>query len=91
MAQAGPDNMLREAAALHQAGDLARAEALYRAVLRARPEDPNALHLLGVALRQRGRLDEALPLLDRAVAIRPDNALFRANRGAALADAGRLA
>lgn len=91
MARANPDEMLREAVARHQAGDLARAEALYRDVLRARRDDVNALHLLGVALRQQGRLPEALAQLDRAVALRPANPLFRANRGAALADAGRLA
>lgn len=91
MAQAKPEEMLREAVARHQAGDLARAEALYRAVLRTCQQDANALHLLGVALRQRGALEEALAHLDRAVALRPDNPLFLANRGAALADAGRLA
>jgi len=91
VAQAKPEELLREAVAHHQAGEVARAEALYRAVLRARRDEVNALHLLGVALRQQGRLAEALKHLDRAVALRPDNALFRANRGAALADAGRLA
>ena len=83
--------MLREAVALHQAGEIARAEALYRRVLRVRKDDSNALHLLGVALRQQGALAEALRQLDRAVTLAPGNALFRANRGAALADAGRLA
>ena len=83
--------MLREGVALHRAGDLARAEALYRAVLRRRPRDPNALHLLGVALRQQGRLAEGIEQLDRAVALRPGSGLFLSNRGAALADAGRLA
>lgn len=90
MAQDGPDGLLREAVALHQAGDLAGAEATYRRILRRWKDDANAQHLLGVALRQQGRLAEALQQLDRAVARRPQDPLFRANRGAALADAGRL-
>lgn len=84
------DDLLREAVALHQAGDLAGAEAAYRRILRRWKDDANALHLLGVALRQQGRLEEALRQLDRAVSARPQDPLFRANRGAALADAGRL-
>lgn len=90
MTQAKLDDMVREAVALHQRGEIDRAEALYRKVLRARPGEANALHLLGVALRQKGDLVGALTYLDRAVAAQPDNALFRANRGAALADAGRI-
>ena len=90
VAQERPDALLREAVSLHQAGNLAGAEAAYRRILRRWKDEANALHLLGVALRQQGRLDEALKQLDRAIAQRPQDALFRANRGAALADAGRL-
>ncbi len=39
---------LREAVRLHQAGDLGRAEALYREAIAAAPDDADALHLLGV-------------------------------------------
>lgn len=90
MAQASADELLREGAVRHARGDLAGAERLYRRVLQARPEDPNALNLLGVAARQRGDPAAALERIGRAVALRPDSPVFRANLGAALAEAGRL-
>ncbi len=90
MAQASPDEWLREGAARHAAGDLAGAERLYARVLARRPGDANALNLLGVAARQRGDVARALDLSARAVAARPGNAAFLANHGAALAEAGRL-
>jgi predicted TPR repeat methyltransferase len=80
---------LQEGAARHARGDLAGAERLYRRVLALR-EDPNALNLLGVLARQRHRLQEALELSARALALRPDSPVFLASRGAALAEAGRL-
>src|ERR1700716_2389965 len=53
------------------------------------PAHPAALHYLGVVLYQRNRLDEALPLLDRAVALAPEEPEFHNNRGLALAAAQR--
>ena len=90
MAQASPDELLREGAARHARGDLDGAARLYRRVLSRRPQDGNALNLLGVLARQRGDLPGALDLAARAVAIRPDSPIFLANQGAALAEAGRL-
>jgi hypothetical protein len=48
-----------------------------------------ATHFLGVALYQRGRIDEALPLLQAAVAAVPGEAEFHNNLGLALAAAER--
>jgi Flp pilus assembly protein TadD len=51
-------------------GDWAGAERCYRAALRARPDDGDALNNLALALVRRGRdLDEAEALARRAVAI----------------------
>jgi predicted TPR repeat methyltransferase len=91
MAQASPEQILREGAARHAQGDLDGAARLYRRVLAQRPEDGNALNLLGVVARQRGDLPRALDLAAKAVAARPDSPIFLANQGAALAEAGRLA
>lgn len=90
MAQASPEEMLREAAARHARGELDGAARLYRRVLARRPGEPNALNLLGVLARQQGDLKRALDLSAQAVAARPDSAVFLANHGAALAEAGRL-
>ena len=53
------------------------------------PDHPMATHFLGVALYQRGRIDEALPLLRAAVAAVPGEAEFHNNLGLALAAADR--
>src|SRR5438105_14780895 len=51
---------------LHRAGELEAAESVYRGVLAECGEDPDALHLLGLVVQERGRLDEAIELLRRA-------------------------
>jgi predicted TPR repeat methyltransferase len=79
------------AMALHREGRLDEAEALYRGVLRADPAQFDALHLLGVVEGQHGRFEAALPLLERAVALRPDNAAALNNLGNTLAGLRRHA
>lgn len=74
----------------HRAGRMAEAESHYRRALRLNPNHPDALNLLGVALRGRGLLREALEHAARAVALAPDQAPILANYGAALAEAGLL-
>ncbi len=74
----------------HRAGRMAEAESHYRRALRLEPNHPDALNLLGVALRARGVLAEALEVSARAVAVAPEQPLMLANHGAALAEAGRL-
>lgn len=91
MAQASADDLLRDGAARHARGDLESAAGLYRKVLALRPDDANALNLLGVACRQGGDLAAALDMSERALAVRPGNPAFLGNRGAALAEAGRFA
>ncbi len=63
--------MVQDALAEHLAGRRQQAEALYRRVLAAEPENPDGLHLLGVLLAQRGEHAEALGLLQRAAAVMP--------------------
>jgi len=56
----------------HRAGRYAEAEELYRRVLEARPDNPDVLHMLGVAIHQ-ARQDPAAPeLIQRAIALRPN-------------------
>jgi cytochrome c-type biogenesis protein CcmH/NrfG len=59
--------LLAEAVRHHGAGDLARADALYRRVLAVDPEHPDALHLHGVVAHQRGRHQAAVEHIRRAV------------------------
>jgi predicted O-linked N-acetylglucosamine transferase (SPINDLY family) len=74
----------------HQRGQLAEAQARYKEVLRFQPKHPDALHLLGVIAGQLGDYPRAIELLDKAIAVYPDNAAFHSNRGVALKALGEL-
>ena len=52
----------------HQAGRLREAEGIYRRILEGEPNNPHALHLLGVLASQVGRNDSAIEYLRRAIA-----------------------
>ncbi len=60
----------------HQAGQLDAAAAAYREVLHLDPDQPAALHFLGIIHFQQGRLDEAYRLVSRAVEATPRNARY---------------
>jgi len=55
----------------HRAGDLSRAEALYREVLAAQPDHADALHMLGLAALQAGRFPTARAHLASSIALAP--------------------
>lgn len=59
---------LNDAQALENAGDLLGAEAGYRTVLKREPDNPDALALLGALLQKTERAEEAVPLIERAIA-----------------------
>jgi len=84
-----PPGTLERAAALHKAGRGGEAEPLYRAVLAADPDNPVALHLLGLARLQAGQPEEAVPLMERAVTLLPDYVAALCNLGNALRKLGR--
>jgi predicted O-linked N-acetylglucosamine transferase (SPINDLY family) len=83
-------DILAPAVELHRHGRLDEAERLYRAVLAQLPDEPNALHLLGVLLQQRGRSEDAVPLFERALALVPGQPAIHNNYANALKDLGRL-
>lgn len=74
---------------LHGERRFAEAEDLYERVLRADPENPDALHLSGILLGQTGRLEEGIGRVARAVARRPASPDFHFNHGNLLRAAGR--
>lgn len=85
-----PDTLPR-ALEHHRMGRVSLAESLYRELLVADPNDPNALHLMGLLLSQTGRAEEAVSLLVRSVQASPDVAHFRSNLASVLGKLGRLA
>ena len=74
----------------HQSGQLAEAERRYRQILQVQPGHADSLHLLGVIALQTGNPEPALDLIQRAVALRPDGAIYRNNLGQVLERLGRV-
>lgn len=73
----------------HAAGRLAEAESCYRAVKRRDPVFADAQRLRGVLAYQRGELDTAIALLQRAVKLRSSDAVFQHTLAETLRAAGR--
>ena len=53
----------------HRSGDIARAEAIYREVLAAEPENPAYLDSMGWVLYKLGKAQEAAEFLEKAIAL----------------------
>jgi tetratricopeptide (TPR) repeat protein len=75
---------LHDAVAAQRAGHVETAAKLYVAVLRERPDEFNALHMLGLIEYQRGRLAEAVRLITAALRSEPNSADAWSNLGLAL-------
>jgi len=65
----------------HRAGQIARAEHLYRRVLEQTPEHCDAMFLLSVLAVDSGELEQAAALLERAVRVDPNNAFYFSHLG----------
>ena len=75
---------LHEAVALQRQGQLREAEKIYGRVLKAVPDNFDALNLLGAVKLQQGRVGEAQQLLNAAVKVNPRAAGAWCNLGQAL-------
>jgi predicted O-linked N-acetylglucosamine transferase (SPINDLY family) len=82
-------SQLENALRLHRAGQIAPAAALYREILRAQPNQPDALNLLGLVAQQNGDHAQAADLFAKASAVNPSNPLFLLNGGISLRALGR--
>ena len=74
-----------------QAGNLDQAEALYRQVLNAEPQDANGLYRLAVVCQLQGRAAEAILLYQQLLTIKADFAKVHNNLGLAYASQDRPA
>lgn len=74
----------------HNAGRLDHAEDIYREILDIEPENPSALHLLGVIAHQVGDSEAAWPLIQRATRVVPDYAEAHADLGLVFNALGRV-
>jgi Flp pilus assembly protein TadD/ADP-heptose:LPS heptosyltransferase len=82
--------MLGDALRHHQAGRRADAERIYRRILEMDSHHADSLHLLGLIAFQNGCLEDAVGLMSRAIAIRPQAAHYHSNLGNALQSQGKL-
>ena len=76
--------------ALHLAGRLPEAEAIYRQVLEAKPGHADANHLLGGLAHQAGNHSQAVELISKALAKIPKHPVYCNTLGNALQALGRL-
>jgi protein O-GlcNAc transferase len=83
--------LLQEGLALHQAGRLPEALALYQRVRAAAPRNFDAAHLQGTAALQQGRLGMAAAALTEARRLDPRSAVCALRLGVALNGLGRPA
>ena len=81
---------LADALEHHRRGRLSEAEAAYRAVLRATPDEPDALHRLGIVAHQLGRNEVALQLIDRATVVNPVHPTYHNDAAMVLHALGRI-
>ena len=71
-------------------GDLTKAESIYQQILQAEPQQPIALHFLGVISYQAGKTDKAFDLISKALTIKPDYVDAHYNLGIVLQSLLRL-
>ncbi len=83
-------DLLSQAIALHKAGQLKEAEAVYQTLLAAQPDHAVVLNLLGTLRFQQGRWQEGIPLMDKAIAAKPDYAEAHYDRALALMKLGEF-
>ena len=85
-----PQQALQSAMAHHQAGNLVQAETLYKQVLQAAPNQPDALHLLGLIAKQKGDHKTAIQLMRKALSFNPNYVEAYVNLGATLQEQNNL-
>ena len=73
------DILFQQALSLHESGQLAAAEQIYRQILETAPEQPDVLNLLGLIAQAKGVQSEACGLFYRALKAAPGRAPYYFN------------
>jgi protein O-GlcNAc transferase len=81
---------LKQAAMLRQAGDLKEARRLLKMVLRKKPDQFDALHLMGLIEAQRGNPEKSEKFLADTIRVNPSSAEAHANLGNVQRELGKL-
>jgi len=75
---------------LYHTGQIAKTEQACRELLHAFPQSFFITNVLGVALQEQGKFQEAVTTFNKAIELKPDYAEAYSNRGNALSDLGQL-
>ena len=79
------DDLYRRGVAAQNSDNYVEAEAIWRQVIRLRPNDPDAYHNLGTALVVQNKTDDAIVAYRRAIELAPNDAFLYNALGTALA------
>lgn len=82
--------LLQKGTAYFQAGHLLQAEAIYRQILQAEPDQPDVLHLLGMVANKDGRNELAAEMIGKAISINPVSPMYHNNLGNVFHEQGKL-
>ncbi|MDJ1170142.1 tetratricopeptide repeat protein [Roseofilum sp. BLCC_M154] len=84
------DELSKQGNAAQRAGNYAQAELIWLRVLREQPDNAIAYYNLGIALKNQGKLMEAVESYRRALELNPQYAIAYNNLGIVLYDQGKL-
>src|SRR5271168_562255 len=74
----------------YQSGQLEQAEQIYRQILNQAPQQPDALHFLGIIAYCRKDFDLAFQLISQAIAMHPEQSQFYNKLGLVLNEQAQL-
>jgi len=84
------DQSMKRAIQYQGSGRLREAEAILDQLLQDHPKHAHAMHLRGVVAHQAGQLARAIEFIAKAIAVKPDVALFYSNLAEMCRQVGRL-
>ena len=84
------DTEIKKAFQYHQAGQLQKAEEIYKEILAINPNHSDSLHLSGIIAHQSGKNDIAANLINRAIQTRPEEPVYYLSLGSVYRAQGRL-
>ena len=84
------NDAIKIAIELHKRGEIEEAITLYNDILVADPNNPDAIHYLGVVKHQLGESEEAIDLLTRSLDLAPGNVSAINNLGNVYREVGKL-
>ena len=84
------DDAVRMAVEVHKRGLIEEAENVYNDILQVVPDQPDALHYLGVIAHQSGDGEKAIRLIEQSISVNPDQPNALNNLGNVYKELGQL-